>query len=83
MTPRPVTTLPDRRSLPIFPVGPLSVLEGCSKVSPEPSLLQAKQPQLSEPVLIGEVFQPPIILVALLWTRSNSSMSFFCWGPQS
>ena len=34
------------------------MLEGCYKVSPEPSLLQAEQPQLSQPVLIREVFQP-------------------------
>jgi len=35
------------------------MLEGFSKVSPEPSLLQAEQPQLSQPVLTGEVFHPP------------------------
>ncbi|KAK4815839.1 hypothetical protein QYF61_008442 [Mycteria americana] len=34
------------------------VLEGCNKVSLEPSLLQAEQPQLSQPVFIGEVFHP-------------------------
>jgi len=28
---------------------PLQVLEGCCKVSPEPSLVQAEQPQLSQP----------------------------------
>uniref|UniRef100_A0A8C3KRT2 Homeobox protein aristaless-like 4 n=1 Tax=Calidris pygmaea TaxID=425635 RepID=A0A8C3KRT2_9CHAR len=32
-------------------VDPLQILEGCYKVSPEPSLLQAEQPQLSQPVL--------------------------------
>ncbi|KAK4832392.1 hypothetical protein QYF61_022247 [Mycteria americana] len=32
------------------------VLEGCYKISPEPSLLQAEQPQLAQPVFIGEVF---------------------------
>ena len=37
---------------------PFQVLEGCSKVPPEPSLVQADQPQLSQPVLVGEVFQP-------------------------
>ncbi|KAK4818782.1 hypothetical protein QYF61_019128, partial [Mycteria americana] len=37
---------------------PLQVLEGCYKVSSEPSLLQAEQPQLSQPVFIGEVLQP-------------------------
>jgi len=39
-------------------MGPLQVLEGCSKASPEPCLLQAEQPQLSQPVLTGEVLQP-------------------------
>ena len=33
-------------------------MEGCHKVSPEPSLLQAEQPQPSQPVFIGEVLQP-------------------------
>jgi len=37
---------------------PLQVLEGSNKVSLEPSLLQAEQPQLSQPALTGEVFQP-------------------------
>ncbi|KAK4826170.1 hypothetical protein QYF61_006032 [Mycteria americana] len=37
---------------------PTKVLEGCYKVSPEPSLLQAEQPQLSQPVFTGEVLQP-------------------------
>ncbi|KAK4821329.1 hypothetical protein QYF61_018234 [Mycteria americana] len=34
------------------------VLEGCYKVSPEPSLLRAEKPQLSRPFFIGEVFHP-------------------------
>ena len=34
------------------------VLEGCPKVSLEPSLLQAEQPQISQPVFIREVLQP-------------------------
>ena len=45
-------------SLSIVPVGPLQVLEGCYKVTPEPSLLQAEQPQLPQPVVVGEVLQP-------------------------
>jgi len=32
-------------------------MKGCYKVSSEPFLLQAKQPQLSQPVLTGEVLQ--------------------------
>ena len=37
---------------------PLQVLEGCYKVSPAPSLLQAEQPQLSQPFLTGDMFHP-------------------------
>lgn len=44
-------------SLSSFPVGPLQVLEGCSEVSTQPPLLQAEQPQLSQPVFIREVLQ--------------------------
>jgi len=33
-------------------------MKGFYKVTPEPSLLQAEQPQLSQPVLIAEVLQP-------------------------
>jgi len=33
-------------------------MEGCNKFFLEPSLLQAEQPQLSQPFLIGKVFQP-------------------------
>ncbi|KAK4815434.1 hypothetical protein QYF61_002649, partial [Mycteria americana] len=43
---------------PVFLISPLYVLKGCSKISPEPSLLQAEQPQLSQPFFIGQVFQP-------------------------
>ena len=39
-------------------MGPLQVLEGCSIVSLELSLLEAEQPQLSQPFLTGEVLQP-------------------------
>jgi len=38
--------------------GPLQLLEGCSKVSPQLALLQAEQPQLSQPFHIAEVLQP-------------------------
>ena len=41
----------------MLPLGPLQVLAGCYKVTPEPSLLQTEQPQLSLPVLIEEVLQ--------------------------
>ncbi|KAK4822675.1 hypothetical protein QYF61_019042 [Mycteria americana] len=58
ITPCPIATCPCKKSLSSFLVGPLQAVEGCYKVSPEPSLLQAKQPQLSQPVFIGVVLQP-------------------------
>jgi len=69
--------------VPIFPIDFLEVLKGCNKVSLEPSLFQAEQPQLSQLFLIGEVLQHSDYFCGLLWTRSNSSMSFLCWGLQS
>ncbi|KAK4816270.1 hypothetical protein QYF61_014342 [Mycteria americana] len=78
VTPRPITTLPDKVSLPIFPV-----LEGCYKVSPEPSLLQAEQPQLSQPVLIGEVLQPQIIFMALLGRAQAGPCLSYVGGPRT
>ena len=47
-----------KKIVPIFPIGSLEVLKGCNQVSAQPSLLQAEQAQLSQPVLIGEVLQP-------------------------
>ncbi|KAM9644853.1 uncharacterized protein ACIBXB_013062 [Morphnus guianensis] len=58
VTPYPVTTGPGKKSVSIFLISPFYILKGCSKVSLEPSLLQAEQPQLSQPVLTGEVFHP-------------------------
>jgi len=37
---------------------PLLVLAGCSKISAQPSVPQAEQPQLFQPSLTGEVLQP-------------------------
>ena len=58
ISPHPVTACPYKKSLPSFPVGPFGLLEGCDKVPPELFLFQAEEPQLSQPVLGGEVLQP-------------------------
>ncbi|KAK4817094.1 hypothetical protein QYF61_027925 [Mycteria americana] len=58
ITPCLITTDPTKNSVPFFLISPLQVLKGRNKVSPEPSLLQAKQPQVSQPFLMGEVFHP-------------------------
>jgi len=62
---------------------PLQILEGCLKVTPEPSLLQAEQPQLPQPFLTSEGFQPLNIFVALYWPHTNRSRSVLCWELQS
>jgi len=73
IAPCPIATSPAENIFRIFPIGPLQVLKGCYKVSPQPSLLQAKQPQLSQPFLITEVLQlsdhlcgPPLDLLQQL-----------------
>jgi len=78
MSPHPATTCFYTKSLPSFSVGPLQVLEGHCKVSLEPSLFQAEQPQLSQSVLIGEVLQPSDHPCSS--SSSSSSLSFLCWG---
>jgi len=60
---------------PPFPQAPPGT-GSCSKVTPEPSLLQAEEPQLPQPVLRGEVLQPSDHLRGLLWPHSNTSTSF-------
>ncbi|XP_068015522.1 uncharacterized protein [Melanerpes formicivorus] len=59
------------------------LLGGCSEVSLEPSLPQAEEPQLCQPVLPAEVPQPLDHLRGLPWTLSIRSRSFLCWGLQS
>jgi len=49
---------PAKESVPFLSAATLQILRGQSQVSPQPSLLQAKQPQLSQPVFLGEVFHP-------------------------
>jgi len=78
---KPLLLVPWKKSLSSFLVG----LFRCWKAAIRFlwSLLQAEQPQLSQPFLTEEVFQPSDQLCALLWTHSNRSMSVLCWGLQS
>lgn len=66
----------------MFPLG----IEGSkwpSGVTLKPSLLQAEQPQFSQPVFTAEVPLPSDFPCSPLWTHSNSFTSFLCRGPQS
>ncbi|KAK4826124.1 LOW QUALITY PROTEIN: hypothetical protein QYF61_005276 [Mycteria americana] len=51
-----------------------------NKVSPQPPLLQAKQSQLPQPLLIRLCSRPFTTFVALLWTASSTSISLL--GPK-
>jgi len=54
------------------------VLEGCNKDSW--SFLLSR---LNKPSSLRLAFVEEVLFVALLWTYSNSSVSFFCWGPKT
>lgn len=58
-------------------------LEGSYKISPEPSL-RWRAPALSASLPPqGRCSRSLILFIDLLWTGSNNSMSFSCWGLQN
>lgn len=46
----------------------------------QPSLPQAEQPQCSQPFLIREMLQAPLIFMALRWALSSCSLFALNWG---
>src|SRR5699024_8009122 len=56
--PCPITLHPHKQPFPFLFICSLQVLKSHNEVSLEPSLLQAKQAQLPQPFLTGEVLQP-------------------------
>jgi len=60
--PCPVIVFPFKELAPLLFTGSFRVLEGCKKVIPQPSLLQAEQAQLPQPVFVGEMLQPSLHL---------------------
>jgi len=63
---------------PMFPVGPLQE----SNVSPNLLLSRLNNPNSLSLSLQERCSSPLINFVALLWTHSNNSISFLCWGLQ-
>ena len=55
----PVTGHHCKESGPVFPTPTLQIFRGISKVPSQPSLLQAEQAQLPQPLLVGEMLQSP------------------------
>ena len=58
ISPCPTTTDSAKECPHFLLIVPLHILKGRSQVSPKHSLLQAEQPQLSQSILVGEVFHP-------------------------
>lgn len=58
-------------------------MQGCNKVTRDAFLLQAEQLQTTQPIATAEMLQPSDHLHGLLWTYSNRSKSFLCWGLKS
>jgi len=56
ISPCSITTDPTKESVPFFSVASLYILKGCYQITSVPSLLQAEEHQLFQPVLVGEVF---------------------------
>ena len=56
--PCPLTINSRQQSFPILLIRSLQVLQGHSEVSPEPSLLQAKQARFPQAFFLAEVLQP-------------------------
>jgi len=73
--PCPNATGPAKKPVPTLPVRPLEALKCRKEISPQLSLPQADQPQLSQPVPPAEGFQPSDRGRGLLWPHSSSSRS--------
>jgi len=82
VAPCPVTGHPWKESGPVLLTPTLQIFRGISKVPSQPSLLQAEQAQFPQPLLVGEMLQPLlIILVALRWTLSSNCSQL--WSDSS
>jgi len=57
ISPCPVTTGLDKKSLSIFLINFIYILKGCDKAFREPFFLQAEQPQSSQPFSAGNVLR--------------------------
>ncbi|KAK4816001.1 hypothetical protein QYF61_010869 [Mycteria americana] len=68
----PITSYLGKETDPHLSTTSFQVAVESNKVSPQPPFLQVKQPQFPQPLLI----RPFTSFVALLWTRSSTSMSF-------
>lgn len=69
------------KSLALFFTSPSQAFTHVDKITPEPSLLQARQSPFCQLLLACQMLQSP--LVAFYWTRSSMSMSVLNWGAQN
>ena len=75
ISPGPVCCLGEEAK-PLFTTTSLQEVVECNEVCPEPPLLQTKQSQLPQPLIIDLCSRPLTSFVALLWTCPRASMSF-------
>ena len=83
MIPCPALWEDQEEILALVGVTTFQVLEECYHVSLQSSVLQTKHAHFFQYLPIGLYFQTPIILVALLWTRSSLSTLFLKCGAQN
>ena len=74
--PCPVTIHPCKQLFPLLFICSLQILEDRNEVSPQPSLLQAKQSQFPQPFLIGEMLQA-FDHLALGWQRKSEQTTYY------
>ena len=58
------------------------MLKNSGKILPETSLLQARQSQLTQLLLVWQMMQSLIVFMAHQWKCSSTSLSFLCWWAQ-
>ena len=58
ISPCPAVIYAFKELIPLLFIGSFLVLEGCNKVTLQPSLLQAEQGQLPQPMFVEELLQP-------------------------
>lgn len=66
-----------------FSISSNQIVTGSTKVTPEPSFLQAAQTRLAQPLLVPRVLQPPDHLGSPALDLLGMAMFFLQWGDQN
>ena len=74
ITSHPATSYWEKRSTPHFAITSLQVAVESNKVPPEPPLLQAKQSQLPQLLLIRPVLQTILVSNGMFWFKEKNNV---------